>query len=173
MSGLGINVWFLATQIVNFLILLLILYFFAYKPVMKMLDERSRKIRESMDEVQKVKEQAAQTEEEFKKKIDAASKEGQEVIARAMRTGEEARQRAQLEAKQEAQGLVEKARVEIQRERDETISELRQEFADLTVVAAEKVIGQSLDKNAHRQIIDQVLDESAAFVSRGIISMCQ
>jgi F-type H+-transporting ATPase subunit b len=162
MSGLGINVWFLATQIVNFLILLLILYFFAYKPVMKMLDERSRKIRESMDEVQKVKEQAAQTEEEFKKKIDAASKEGQEVIARAMRTGEEARQRAQLEAKQEAQGLVEKARVEIQRERDETISELRQEFADLTVVAAEKVIGQSLDKNAHRQIIDQVLDESAA-----------
>ena len=161
MSGLGINVWFLATQIVNFLILLLILYFFAYKPVMKMLDERSRKIRESMDEVQKVKEQAAQTEEEFKKKIDAASKEGQEVIARAMRTGEEARQRAQLEAKQEAQGLVEKARVEIQRERDETISELRQEFADLTVVAAEKVIGQSLDKEAHRQIINQVLDESA------------
>ena len=162
MSGLGINGWLLAAQIVNFLILLLILYFFAYKPVMKMLDERSRKIRESMDEVQKVKEQAAQTEEEFKKKIDAASKEGQEVIARAMRTGEEARQRAQLEAKQEAQGLVEKARVEIQRERDETISELRQEFADLTVVAAEKVIGQSLDKNAHRQIIDQVLDESAA-----------
>jgi F-type H+-transporting ATPase subunit b len=160
MSGLGINVWFLATQIVNFLILLLILYFFAYKPVMKMLDERSRKIRESMDEVQKVKDQAAQTEEEFKKKIEAASKEGQEVIARAMRTGEEARQRAQLEAKQEAQGLVEKARVEIQRERDETIGELRQEFADLTVVAAEKVIGKSLDKNAHRQIIDQVLDES-------------
>ncbi len=161
MSGLGINVWFLAAQIVNFLILLLILYFFAYKPVMKMLDERSRKIKDSMTEVQKVKEQAAQTEEEFKKKIEAASKEGQEVIARAMRTGEEARQRAQLEAKQEAQGLVEKARVEIQRERDETISELRQEFADLTVVAAEKVIGKSLDKNAHRQIIDQVLDESA------------
>ena len=160
MSGLGVNGWTLLLQVVNFLILLLVLYFFAYKPVMKMLDERSRKIKESMDEVQKVKEQAAQTEEEFKKKIEAASKEGQEVIARAMRTGEEARQRAQLEAKQEAQGLVEKARVEIQRERDETISELRQEFADLTVVAAEKVIGKSLDKNAHRQIIDQVLDES-------------
>ena len=161
MSGLGVNVWILIVQIVNFLILLLVLYFFAYKPVMKMLDERSHKIKESMDEVQKVKEQAAQTEEEFKKKIEAASKEGQEVIARAMRTGEEARQRAQAEAKQEAQGLVEKARVEIQRERDETIGELRQEFADLTVVAAEKVIGKSLDKESHRQIIDQVLDESA------------
>ena len=161
MSGLGVNVWTLIAQIVNFLILLLVLYFFAYKPVMKMLDERSHKIKESMDEVQKVKDQAAQTEEEFKKKIEAASKEGQEVIARAMRTGEEARQRAQAEAKQEAQVLVEKARVEIQRERDETIGELRQEFADLTVVAAEKVIGKSLDKESHRQIIEQVLDESA------------
>jgi len=119
-----------------------------------MLDERSRKIRESMDEVQKVKDQAAQTEEEFKKKIDAASKEGQEVIARAMRTGEEARQRRSWK-RNRSPGAGRKARVEIQRERDETISELRQEFADLTVVAAEKVIGQSLDKNAHRQIIDQ------------------
>jgi F-type H+-transporting ATPase subunit b len=161
MSGLGVSGWTLAAQVVNFIILLLLLYFFAYKPVMKMLDERSRKIKDSMEEVQKVKAQAAQTEEEFKKKIEAASKEGQEVIARAMRTGEEARQRAQAEAKQEAQALVEKARVEIQRERAETIGELRQEFADLTVVAAEKVIGKSLDKEAHRQIIDQVLDESA------------
>jgi F-type H+-transporting ATPase subunit b len=161
MEKLGISIPTLIAQIINFLLLLLILYFFAYKSVLKMLDDRSRKIKESMEEVQKVKEQAAQTEEEFKKKIEAASKEGQEMIARAMRTGEESRQRAQLEAKQEAQGLVEKARVEIQRERDETIGELRQEFADLTVVAAEKVIGKSLDKEAHRQIIDKVLDESA------------
>ncbi len=161
MEGLGINVPTLIAQIINFIILLVILYFFAYKPVLKMLDERSRKIKESIEEVQKVKEQAAQTEEEFKKKIEAASKEGQEVIARAMRTGEDVRQRALQEAKQEAQVLVEKARGEIQRERNEAIGELRQEFADLTVVAAEKVIEKSLDKEAHRQIIDKVLDESS------------
>ena len=161
MEKLGISIPTLIAQIINFLVLLAILYFFAYKPVLKMLDERSRKIKESMEEVQKVKDQAARTEEEFKKKIEAAGKEGQEVIARAMRTGEEARQRAQAEAKQEAQVLVEKARAEIQLERNQTIDELRQEFADLTVVAAEKVIGKSLDKEAHRQIIDKVLDESA------------
>ena len=166
MGGLGINAPTLIAQIVAFIILLLVMYFFAYKPVLKMLDERSRKIKDSMEEVQKVKDQAAQTEEEFKKKIEAASKEGQEVIARAMRTGEDARQRAQLEAKQEAQGLVEKARVEIERERNETIGELRQEFADLTIVAAEKVIGKSLDKEAHREIIDKVLDESATLKNK-------
>ena len=159
--GLGISLPTLLVQIAAFVILLVILYFFAYKPVLKMLDERARKIKESIDEVQKVKDQASQTEEEFKKKMESASKEGQEVISKAMRTGEEARKRAQEEAKQEAQALVEKARVEIQRERSETIGELRQEFADLTIVAAEKVIGKSLDKETHRQIIDQVLDESS------------
>ena len=159
--GLGISLPTLLAQIAAFVILLVILYIFAYKPVLKMLDERARKIKESIDEVQKVKDQASQTEEEFKKKMESASKEGQEVISKAMRTGEEARKRAQEEAKQEAQALVEKARVEIQRERSETIGELRQEFADLTIVAAEKVIGKSLDKETHRQIIDKVLDESA------------
>jgi F-type H+-transporting ATPase subunit b len=159
--GLGISLSTLLAQIAAFVILLVILYFFAYKPVLKMLDERARKIKESIDEVQKVKDQASQTEEEFRKKMESASKEGQEVISKAMRTGEEARKRAQEEAKQEAQALVEKARVEIQRERSETIGELRQEFADLTIIAAEKVIGKSLDKETHRQIIDNVLDESA------------
>ena len=162
MDKIGINLATLIVQIVSFLVLLAILYFFAYKPILKMLDERARKIKESVDEVQKVKEQAAQAEEEFRKKIEAASKEGQEVISKAMRTGEEARQRAQVEAKQEAQVLVDKARVEIQRERNETIGELRQEFADLTIVAAEKVIEKSLDKETHRQLIDKVLDESSS-----------
>ena len=161
MDKIGISLPTLIAQIVNFLVLLAILYFFAYKPILKMLDERARKIKESVDEVQKVKDQAARAEEEFKQKIETAGKQGQEVIARAMRTGEEARQRAQVEAKQEAQVLVEKAREEIKQERNEAISELRQEFADLTIVAAEKVIEKSLDKEAHRQIIDKVLDESA------------
>jgi len=160
MEGLGISLPTLIAQIINFLILLVILYLFAYKPIIKMFDERARKITESLDESQKVKNQALKAEEEFKKRIESASKEGQEVVARAMRTGEESRQRAQQEAKQEAQQLVEKARVEIQHERDEAIGELRQQFADLAVIAAEKVIEKSLDKETHRQLIDKVLDES-------------
>ncbi|HEX9897254.1 MAG TPA: F0F1 ATP synthase subunit B [Dehalococcoidales bacterium] len=162
MEGLGINLPTLLAQIVNFVILLALLYIFAYKPFMNMLDQRSNKIKESLSEADKVKEQAVKAEEDFKKRLEANSKEGQEVIARAIRTGEEARQRAQQEAKQEAQALVERARVEIQRERDEAIGELRQEFADLTIVAAEKVIEKSLDKQAHQQIIEKVLEESAS-----------
>jgi len=159
-EGLGVNLSTLIAQIVSFLVLFGLLYFFAYKPILRMFDERSQRIKESVEQAAKVKEEAAAAEEENRKKLEAAAKEGQEAIARAMRAGDEARQRAQQEAKVEAAGLVEKAREEIQRERDEVIGELRQEFADLAVAAAEKVIEKSLDKEAHRELIEKVLDES-------------
>ena len=160
MEGLGINVPQLIAQIVSFLVLFGLLYFFAYKPILRMFDERSQRIKESVEQAQKVKEEATTAEEENRKKLEAAAKEGQEAIARAMRAGDEARQKAQQEAQVEAAGLVEKAREEIQRERDGVITELRQEFADLTVAAAERVIEKSLDKEAHRELIEKVLDET-------------
>ncbi len=160
LASLGINLPTLLAQIVNFAILFGLLYLVAYKPIMRMLDERSRKIRESMEQTEFIKQQAEQAEEEAEKRIEAASKEGQEAIARAVQTGEEVRRGAQQQAKQEAESLVARARSEIQRERDEAIDELRKEFADLTILAAGKVIDRSLDKEAHRQIIDKVLEES-------------
>ena len=160
MEGLGISLPTLLAQIINFAILLGLMYLVAYRPIMRMFDERSRKIKESMEQTESIKEQAAHAEEEAEKRIEAASKEGQEMVSRAVRTGEERRQQAQQEAKQDAESLVARARTEIQRERDEAIDELRREFADLTIMAAEKVIDRSLDKEAHRQLIDKVLKES-------------
>ena len=162
MEGLGINLPTLLAQIINFAILLGLLYLVAYKPIMRMLDERSRRVKESMEQTELIKQQAERAEEEVKKQIEAAGKEGMEIIARAMHTGEEMRQKAQQEAKQDAESLVVRARVEIQRERDGAIDELRKEFADLTIMAAEKVIEKSLDKQTHRQLIDKVLKESTA-----------
>jgi len=162
MGGLGISVPTLLAQIVNFLILLGILYAVAYKPFMRMADQRSAKIRESVEEADKVKAEAAKAEEDFQKRLESASKEGQDVIAKAMRAGEEARARAQEDARKDAQALVDRARTEIQRERDEAIGELRGEFADLTILAAEKVIEKSLDKKAHQDIIEKVLEESVS-----------
>lgn len=160
LAALGISLPTLIAQVVNFTILFGLLYLFAYKPIMRMLDERSGKIRESMEQIESIKEQAANADEEAKKRIEVASKEGQEVTARALRTGEEIRQQAQQEARAETEALIARARAEIQRERDEAIDDLRGEFADLTILAAEKVIDRSLDKEAHRQLIDKTLEES-------------
>jgi F-type H+-transporting ATPase subunit b len=159
-EGLGINLPTLIAQIINFLILLGLLYLVAYKPIIRMFDERSNRIKESMEQTEAIKEQAAHAEEEVRKQMEAAGKEGQEVIARAMRTGEEARQKIHEEARQEGSGILDRARLEIERERDEVIEALRREFTDLTIEAAEKVIERSLDKEAHRELIDKVLEQS-------------
>jgi len=160
LAGLGISLPTLLAQIVNFAVLFGLLYLLAYKPVMRMLDERASKVKESMEQTEYIKEQAAHAEEEGERRIEAASKEGQEVVARAVRTGEEVRQQAQQEARQDAEVLIARARTEIQRERDDAVDELRREFADLTILAAGKVIDRSLDKEAHRQLIDKTLEES-------------
>ena len=160
LASLGISLPTLVAQVINFVILFGLMYLVAYKPLMRMLDERSRRIRESMEQTELIKQQAAQAEGEVKKQIEAAGMEGQEVIARAVRTGEELKRNAQQEARRGADSLTVRARTEIQRERDEAIAELRREFADLTVLAAGKVIDRSLDKKAHRQLIDKVLEES-------------
>lgn len=161
MAELGINLPTLLTQVITFIILLGLMYAVAYKPITRMLDERSRRIKESMEQAESIKEQSARAEEEVRKQLEEASREGQERIARAVRAGEEVKQKAQEEARQEAEVLINRARLEIQRERDEAIGEVRREFADLTILAASKVIDRALDKKEHRQLIDKVLEESS------------
>ena len=150
----------LVAQVINFVILFGLLLLVGYKPLTKMFDERSKKIKDSMEQTELVKKQAERAEEEVKKQLEVASKEGQEVIARAMKTGEEIRREAQEQAKQDAEVLIARARTEIQRERDDAIDELRKGFADVTILAAEKVVDRSLDKEVHRKLIDKVLEES-------------
>jgi F-type H+-transporting ATPase subunit b len=159
-EGLGIHLSSLIAQLFNFGLLLLLLYMFAYKPVIKMLDQRAAKIKESVDQTEQIKQQAELAEKETARIIAEASKEGQKIIEQATQIGEETKQKAKQEAKLEAERIIAKAKLETERERDDAISELRNAFADLTVMAAGKVINRSLDKEQHRQLIDKVLEES-------------
>ena len=125
-----------------------------------MLDERSQRVKESMETAEQIKVQAAQSEQSFKERMEAARKEGQGVISQATQIGERVKEEARQEAKKEAQLVIDRSRVEIQRERDETVEALRREFADIAIMAAEKVIEERLDKEANRKLIDKVLEES-------------
>lgn len=158
-DSLGISLATLIAQIINFGILFLLLYFFAFKRVLKILDERSHRIKESIAQTEQIRQQAALAEEESRKKIEAASREGQEIVAKAVKAGEEVRVQAQQQARADGETLINRARGEIQQERDEAIGDLRREFADLTITAAERVIEKSLDKKAHKELIEKTLNE--------------
>jgi F-type H+-transporting ATPase subunit b len=160
MGNLGINVPLLISQLISFLILLAVLYFAAYKSVIKMLDDRSNKIKESLEQAETVKKQSLHAEDEVKKQLQSASQKGQELIAQATKASDEIRARAQELAKKDAEMLIDRARLAIQAEKDEAIEELRREFADVTILAAGKVIGESLDKESHKALIDKILNEN-------------
>jgi F-type H+-transporting ATPase subunit b len=160
LAELGINVAVLISQAIAFLILFGLLYVFGFKKILKMLDLRSSRIKESLEQAEALKEQSLNSQEEIKKQIQAATAQGQEIIARANKTSDDIRAKAQELAKQDADQLIERAQQAVKAERDEVMSELHQEFADITIMAAGKVIGETLDKKTHQELINKVLKES-------------
>ena len=161
MDELGINVPVLVAQLFNFFLLLVVLRIFLYRPILDMLDRRSQRIKEGLEAADQSKEQAARAEQDVAQQIAEARQHGQALIAQAQESAARMQDEARNQARREGEALLERARGEIQLERDQAIAELRRQFADITVSAAEKVISQSLDRQAHRKLIDDVLAESA------------
>ena len=151
----------LLSQLIGFAILLILLRFVAFKPFMRMMDERSRRVREGLEAAEKMKEQAAQSDVAVQKRLDEARQEGQGLIGQAQQIASRLQDEARQQARTEGEALLARARNEIQLERDEAIAQIRRQFADLTITAAEKVINQSLDKKAHERLIEEVLAESS------------
>ena len=161
MDALGINVAGLITQIVSFVILFAVLYKLLYKPVLRALDQRSNKIRESLEAAQTAQDEAARSHDETEQQIAAARAEGQQLVAQAREVADRFREEELGKAREEIEASRVRAEANIQRERDAAIEELRREFASLAMSAAERVIERSLDESAHRQLIDSVLAESS------------
>ncbi len=159
-DSLGISWQGLVVQLVNFGIILGLLGAFAYKPLMRMMDERSEKIREGLEKSEEAEKRAAEIDTEAKKALEDARKEGQAMFAEAKDAAEKRREEYIAQAKQEADNLLDRARSEIQMEKEQAINELRSQFADLTIMAAGKVINEELDKEKHRKVIDEVLQAS-------------
>jgi len=161
MEALGINLSGLITQIVSFLILFGILYALLYKPILRALDQRSSRIRESLETAERVQQDAERSQEDMRKQVETARTEGQAMIAQAREVADRFREEELSKAREEIATERTRAEAAIQRERDAAVEELRREFAGLALDAAEQVVNLSLDKNAHRDIIEQVLEESS------------
>ncbi len=160
LKALGINLPTLLAQLVNFTVLLVVLYLLAYKPVMRMLDERRRRIQEGLEASEEAKRRLAQAEEEARAQMERTRLEAQAIVAQAQELARRLQEEARAQARQEAEQILARAREEIVLERDAAIAQLRREFADLTVQAAERVIRQALDREAHRRLIEEALSQS-------------
>jgi F-type H+-transporting ATPase subunit b len=166
LAKLGFHIPSLIAYLINFIILLTILYFVGYKRILGMLDQRSERIRESVETAERVRQEAAQQQEELEKRLDEGRQEGQNLLAQAREMADRYREEEREKARQEAEAFVARARADIQRERDEAIDGVRRHFAELAILAAEQVIERSLDESSHRDIIEKVLEESPSIGGR-------
>lgn len=159
---LGLTLPSFIGQLINFLILLGLLTLFGYKPIRRMLDERSNRIKQSMEQAEATKKEYENARIEVEKQISKGRDEGQSIVGQAAQAGERIKEEARQEARKEAQAIVDRTREELERDRDKIVDELRKEFVDTAILAAEKVISETLDKEKHRSLIEKTLKESAA-----------
>ena len=159
LETLGIHFPSLAIYLVNFLLVLLLLYLFAYKPILRLMDQRADRIRESLEAADTARQEAASSQEAIQEQITEARREGQRIMDQAREASERFRTDEMDKARQEAEAFVERAKEDIARERDTALQEVRASFGDLAITAAERVIRSSLDRQAHEELINQVLEE--------------
>ncbi len=160
MEALGINLGYLISQIVNFTLLALLLYFVAYKPVLRMLDERSARINQGIQDAETASRRAAEMEQEFDRRLSEARREGQEIVAQATQVSERAGQEILERAREEARAQIERAKGEIARERDLAMADLRRQVAELSLMISEKILGEALDEQDHHRLIAEFLEQT-------------
>jgi len=159
-ASLGINLPLLVVFVVNFIVLLVMLRLFLYQPVMKVLDERAKRAREAIEMAEATKKEYDQAKDEVQKQIEKGRQEAQAIISQAMQVAERLREESRQEATKQAQVIVDRARSELEADRDKMVGDLRREFVAISIAAAEKVIKETLDREKHRKLIEETLRES-------------
>jgi len=155
LGTLGINGPFLLSQIVNFLILFGALYFLLWKPMLKMLNERKQRIAQGLGDAEQARKDRERAQAEYEERIKQAEQEREAILARAAGEGEQARAEALAQARAQAERVVAEGKEAVERERQRMLADLRGQIAALSIAAANKLIGEALDEQRQRRLIDE------------------
>ena len=145
--------------IINFAILVVGLKVFLYKPVCNMLDSRREEVINNLNSAEEAKLEAQKLKDEYAAQIQNARAEAHDIINQAAKIGEQTKADIVTEAREEASRLTAKAQAEIAREKTEALNEIRNEIADLAVLAASKVVGKTIDVADHQNMVDNFVKE--------------
>jgi len=158
---LGINWGLLIAQIFNVVLLVWLLTRFLYRPVLNMLNERTRRIQESLRETEQVKEQLARANQDYDQKLAQARQEAAAILAQAQERAKLQEAEIIAQARQEAERIRSDAREQAVQERDALMRDLKNQMADLVTITASRVLGEELKSNH-----DQLIEESLASLGR-------
>ena len=156
---LDINPSTVIFAIINFCILVVGLKVFLYKPVCNMLDSRKEEVANNLNSAEEAKLEAQKLKDEYVAQLQNDRSEAQDIINQAAKIGEQTKADIVSEAREEAARLTAKAQADIAREKTEALNEIRNEIADLAVLAAAKVVGKTIDVADHQNMVNDFVKE--------------
>lgn len=151
----GLMIW----TLICFGITFYVLKRFAFGPVQKIIDERRQRIRESLAEADRARDEARRLLEEHRSLMGQARGQAEEILSEARRVGDAQRERLRDELEAERQRRLEDTRRQVEAETRRALEQLRTEVAELTVIATARVAGKVLDDEDHRRLIDDAIKE--------------
>lgn len=144
-------------QVLNFLILAAILRALAYKPVARMLQQRSDKIKETIDKAEADKKAAEETLAQYRNQLADAQRRAQEIVDRAEITARQEREALVAETKKEIDRMKQNAQLEIQNERDRAFEQMKGEIVSLSLAAAEKIVAKNLTSKENDKLVSDFI----------------
>jgi F-type H+-transporting ATPase subunit b len=151
----GLMIW----TIVCFLIALFVLKRYAFGPIQHAIDARRERIRDSLEEADRAREEARALLEEHRKLIARAKSDAEAILAQARTESDAQRERVREETDADRQRRLEETKKQIEAETQRALEQIRAEVADLTVIATEKVTGKVLDRDDHRRLIEDAIGD--------------
>lgn len=158
-EALGISLIEFVFYLINFLILVGVLGKFLYRPFINMLDTRRQTIKDAFDSAEATNRKADEKLANYEKRIANVESEGRDIIKEAT---DQARLKAASiieEANKQADDIVQKARVEIEQEKESALADVRDQISELALMMAEKIMEKDIEVNGQEQILDQVMEE--------------
>ncbi len=153
--NVGLMIW----TLVVFFIALFILRKAVFPRIAKMLDDRTHAIENSIDEAQRIRDEAHKLLEDYRERLNEARGQADEIVSRAMRAAEVHERESREQASKKREEMLEQARRDIAAETRKAIQELRREVADLTVMATERVTRKTLTPEDQRRLVQEAISE--------------
>jgi F-type H+-transporting ATPase subunit b len=157
-----INLFQVIIAAANFLVFLVIIWTFAFKPVSNMLAERKARIEEGLRDAEEARKARESAETERLAALQEARRESNEILARAQRVADESRERDLAATREELERIRTRAAADLEAEKQRAISELRAEVADLALQAAGRVVGETMTSERQRRLVEEFLSETTS-----------
>ena len=155
----GLFIW----TIITFLLLCFVLAKFAWKPLIKMLDDRENMIRRSLEDAEKAKLELESLNQEFEAITAKARSEAQSILAQSKSVAEKVKEDTITKAKEQAIKIRDDAKKQILVEKDKAIADIKQEVVNLTLLVAEKLINKNLNDADNKLLIEESLKKVKSY----------